>query len=214
MAEIKVIAEKRELSTKGALNQLRRDGYVPGIFYLKGEEPINFYAEASAINPLVYTAENHICQLVVDGGEERLCILKDIQFDPVTEQILHVDLLGLTKGQELSLQIPISYVGQAEGVKAGGNLAIFLHKLEVSCLPRHIPSNVTVDVTKLNVGDSIHVRDLEFENLKIMNGEDVLVVAVQKARGMDEDAAAGDEDAIETEAAEPEVIAKGKTEEE
>lgn len=211
MAEIKVSAVKRELGTKGALNQLRKDDKVPGVFYVKGEEPILFYAETTAINPLVYTAENHICLLSVDGGEEQLCILKDVQFDPVSEQILHVDFLGLTAGQELTLQIPVSYIGQAVGVKSGGTLAVFLHKLDVQCLPKHIPEHVEVDVTSLNVGQSIHVRDLSFENLKIMNGEDVLVVAVQRARGMDEQA---EEEGEEPATAEPEVISKGKSEEE
>lgn len=212
MAEIVLAAKKREVGNKGANKELRRNGVIPCIYYSKGKDPIVFSVEEVTLKPLVFTSETHIINLSFENEEPIGTIIKDVQFDPVTDRVVHVDFHGITLGQKLEIQIPINFTGSAIGVKEGGILQEVLHKLDVECLPRHIPENLSVDVTDLTIGDSIHVRDLEFENITILNHEDSTVVSVATPRVEEVDEV---EDEIEdAESAEPEVIAKGKTEEE
>lgn len=214
MAEKILKATKREISAtgaKGIMNKLRRDGFVPGVFYSKGKDQINFAVEEIALNKYVFTSKTNIIQLTFDGEEEIGCIIKDVQFDPVTDKVVHIDMLGVTLGQVLQLEVPIRFLGTANGVKEGGILQEQLHKLEVECLPRHIPEQLEIDVTELNIGDSIYIRDLEFENLTLLNNEDSNVVSVVAPK-VEEEVETDEIDSDET--VEPEVIAKGKSDEE
>ena len=215
MAEIVLAAKKREISNKGANKELRRNGVIPCIYYSRGKDPIVFSVEEIALKPLVFTSETHIINLSFDNNEPIGTIIKNVQFDPATDRIVHVDFQGVTLGQTLQLQIPINYVGSAIGVKEGGILQEGLHKLDVECLPRHIPENLEVDVTELKVGDSVHIRDLEFENITILNHEDSTVVSVITPRVEEVEEVEEVEDEVDgEESAEPEVIAKGKAKEE
>ncbi len=212
MAEIVLAAKKREIGNKGANKELRRNGVIPCIYYSKGKDPIVFSVEEVALKPLVFTSETHIINLSFENEDPIGTIIKDIQFDPVTDRIVHVDFHGITLGQKLEVQIPINFIGSAVGVKEGGILQEVLHKLDVECLPRHIPENLAVDVTDLAIGDSIHIRDLEFENITILNHDDTTVVSVITPRVEEVDEV--EDEVEEAETAEPEVIAKGKAEDE
>jgi large subunit ribosomal protein L25 len=219
MAEKILAAKKREIGTKGALNQLRRDGFVPGNYYSKGNDQIAFSVEEVLLNKYVFTSKTNILQLTFEGEEGIGCIIKDIQFDPVTDKVVHVDMLGVTLGQLLQLEVPIRFTGTAAGIKEGGVVQEQLHKLEVECLPRHIPENLEIDISELNIGDSIYIRDLEFENITILNNETSNVVSVVAPRAEEEEEEEVEEE-VETdeidsdEPAQPEVIAKGKTDKE
>lgn len=213
MSEISLSVKKREYTTKGALNQLRKKGFVPGIYYAKGQSPILFSVSEITLNPLVFTSETHIISLQVEENESMRCIIKEVQFDPVSDRVVHVDLQGITMGQKLQLQIPVVLVGSAIGVKQGGLLQHNLHKLEVECLPRHIPEHVEIDVTNMNIGDAVHVRDLSYENLEILNSPDATIVAVTVTRATTAEEVSVGEEGGEKEAMEPEVIGKGKAEE-
>ncbi|MBU0559658.1 MAG: 50S ribosomal protein L25 [Bacteroidetes bacterium] len=208
MSEINLTVQKRKISTKGAVNKLRREKYVPGVFYSKGQDSVNFAVHENALRNLVYTKETHIVNFLVDGNEPAKAILKDIQFDPVTDKIVHIDLLGVTVGQELQIQVPVSFVGSPIGVKEGGVLQQYLHKLEVACLPKDIPEHFEINISKLKLGESIHVSDLNYENIRILNASDVPLVAVTTSR------VETTEDVLEVAPAEPELISKGKSEEE
>lgn len=210
MKEITLSAKKRELSTKGAVNQLRRDKQIPGVFYIKGSNPISISVHENALRPFVYTSATHLVKLEIEGGETYQAILKDVQFDPVSDKVIHFDLLGLTADQTLETQVPIMITGQPVGIKDGGVVQHNLHKLDVECLPINIPDHVVIDITSLKVGDSIHVRDLKLENVTIKNQGNVSIVAVIIPRTKVEAVAEPGAEA----AAEPEVISKGKQEEE
>ena len=212
MAEIVLAAKIREVSNKGANKELRRNGIIPCNFYSKGSEPISFSAEEIALNPIVFTSEANIINITFEKKKPIKAIIKDIQFDPVKDRIVHIDFQGVTLGQKLEIQIPINFVGNAIGVKEGGIIQEALHKLDVECLPRHIPEHLEVDITNLNVGDSIYIRDLQFENMTILNHEDAMVVSVTLPR-VHEEEVVSTEDESEDETAEPEVISKGKSEE-
>ncbi|GAB4149514.1 MAG: 50S ribosomal protein L25 [Ignavibacteriales bacterium] len=209
MSEISLNVKKREISTKGVVNQLRKSGYVPGIFYSHGVDPVPFSVSEISLKPLVFTAETHLVNLVIDNEQPIKCILKDVQFDPVSDRVIHVDLQGISANEMISLQVPVLITGTAIGIKQGGVLQQYLHKLDIECLPANIPEHLEIDVTKLNIGDAIHVRDLKFENINILTSEEASVVAVSTMRVEAETAAPAAE-----EVKEPEVIAKGKVEEE
>lgn len=213
MSEISIKAKKRILSTKGAVNKLRRNGEVPGIFYSKGVEPIPISVPEISLNPLVYTSETHIVNLEIENDENKKSILKNIQFDPVTDKIVHFDLLGISLDQKIEIEVPISVEGQAKGIKEGGILQQSMHKLHVSCLPGDIPEHITINVANLGVGDSVHVKDLSLPNVEILHNDDVIIVSVVMPRAQAETTATAIEGAGE-EKMEPEVISKGKQTEE
>ncbi len=211
MSEISVNAKKRTLSSKGAVNQLRREGNVPGIFYSKSAEPIPIYLAEGALRPLVYTAETHIVNVKIDDNEEYKSIVKNVQFDPVTDKVIHFDLQGISADQEIEIEVPVVLEGQSKGVREGGIVQHAMHKLQIACLPGNIPEHIVINISDLGVGDSVHVKDLKIENVKFLHHEDVIVVSVVIPRAVVEPTAAA---LPGEEAAEPEVIAKGKQTEE
>lgn len=212
MSDINITVQKREISTKGAVNQLRKEGSVPGILYSKGTEPINISISELLLKPIVYTSEVHLVNLKIDENEGVRSILKDVQFDPLTDKIIHVDFQAITVGKSIQLQVPIALLGSAIGVKEGGRLLQSLHKFDIECLPKDIPEHLEVDISNLEVGDSITVKDLSFENITILNSEDTAVVSVTTIKEVEEE----EEEEIleEDENAEPELITKAKPEEE
>jgi len=210
MSEISLNAKKREISTKGVVNQLRKSGYVPGIYYSHGSAPVPFSVSEIALKPLVFTSETHLVNLTIENEEQIKCILKDVQFDPVSDRVIHIDLQGISANEMISLQVPVLVTGTAVGIKQGGVLQQYLHKLDIECLPANIPQHLEIDVTNLNIGDAIHVRDLNFDNINILTSEEASVVAVTTMRVEAETTVA----AATEESKEPEVIAKGKVEEE
>lgn len=183
MAEIKLAAKKREKSNKGAVKALRREERVPGVLYSRHHEPVSFSVEEKAIKPLVFTTESHLINLEIESGENLQAIIKDVQFDPVTDRIVHFDLHGIKLGEKIEVEIPLLFVGQPEGVRAGGNLRHNLHKILVSCLPKHLPSHLEVDISGLQTSQSIHVGDLSFENMEIITASNAMVCSVTKSRG-------------------------------
>ncbi len=209
MAEIKLAATKRDFKTKSELKQSRKNGYIPGVYYSKGKEPVNILIKSGDINPFIYTSENHMVLLSIDGGEEIRCILKDVQFDPITDKIIHFDLYGVTVGEEMEVEVPVHYKGDAIGVKQGGQLQFTMHKVTISCLPKNMPEALEVDISNLDINDTITVGDLNYEGIKILMPEDTMLVTCVGRTEEEEEVQETAE--VPTE---PEVISKGKSEEE
>lgn len=212
MSELLVQANTRPLTTKGAVNQLRRDGNVPGIYYAKGVDPIAIYITERNLKPLVFTSETHIINLKIDEGEERKSILKNIQFDPVTDRVAHFDLLGISADQEIEIEVPVILEGQAKGVREGGIVQHTMHKLSISCLPGDIPQHISINISELSLGNSVHVRDLNFDKVKFLHTDDQIIVSVVMPRAVVEPTPV--EVVPSEEKLEPEVITKGKQTEE
>ena len=211
MEKTKLKAAERKDFTKSRTKKIRREGLIPGVFYSKNNKPIHIDVVDRAINPLVFTAKTHLISLELEGHEEYECIIKDIQFDPVTDKVIHFDLLGLTKGEKIKLEIPVQLVGSPIGVKEGGVIQHVMHKIEVECLPRNIPEHISVDISGLNLNDSIHIRDLKYEDIEFIDSPESMIVQVTHAKIKEE--AAPVAEAVVEETAEPEVISKGKKEE-
>ncbi|HSP87434.1 MAG TPA: 50S ribosomal protein L25 [Ignavibacteriaceae bacterium] len=209
MEKVVLEANERKAGQKSNIKTQRKNGRIPGVFYSKNTKPVSIDVEENSIKPLVFTAEAHLIGLKVNN-EQHDCIIKDVQFDPVTDRIVHFDLLGLTSGEKFTLEVPLIAKGSAIGVKDGGVFQQNLYKLEIECLPVNIPQHLEFEVTNLKIGDSIHVSDLLFENIEILNQPTAVVASVTHARVEKEPTP----EEAEVAPAEPEVIGKGKTEEE
>jgi len=212
MSEVVLNAEVRTITGKKS-NRIRYSGKVPGIFYAHGENPITITATPLALKPLIYTSDAHLVNLKLDNGESKTCILRDVQFDPITDRPIHFDLQGVKENEELTVQVPVSLKGSPVGVKDGGTVQFVMHKVKVSCLPRFIPDHIELDITELKMNDSIHIRDIKLENARILDNEASTVVAVVPPTIVKEEVpvvAATDAAGAVAAPAEPEVIAKGK----
>jgi len=210
MADLSLKAEKRSTSTKGELNDLRKTGLIPGVFYAKDQGNFTISMHENQLKKIVYTSEAHIVSLDVEGQTYR-CILKDVQFDPLTDKMVHFDLQGVIAGQIMQIQVPIVLKGSAKGVKEGGVLEHHLTKVDIECLPKHLPENIEINVSELRVGDSISCGDLELDNVKILNNPDSVIVGVSSTRAAEEETTEVD---LDEEVQQPEVIKKGKAEDE
>jgi large subunit ribosomal protein L25 len=214
MEKVSLKAAERKDTAKPARKQLRNQGRVPGVFYSRHANPVSIDVTERDLHPLVFTSKTHLISLNIEGHDEQECIIKDIQFDPVSDRVIHFDLLGLTRGERIQLEVPVQLVGSAVGIKEGGVLQQALHKLEIDCLPKNIPEHLEIDISDLAIGDAIHVEDLNFENVELLNSKESLVVSVTHAKVKEEPVAAAEGEEVEAEeGAEPEVIGKGKAEE-
>ncbi|HZW39413.1 MAG TPA: 50S ribosomal protein L25 [Ignavibacteriaceae bacterium] len=208
MDKVVLLANVRKNISKASRSELRSSGRVPGIFYTKHQEPVAIDVIEKSLNPLVFTSKTHLIGLNLGDGQEFECIIKDVQFDPVTDKVIHFDLMGLVKGEKVQMEVPVVLTGSAIGVKDGGLLQQLLHKLNIECETTDIPQDIKIDVTDLKMGDAVHVNDLKFDKFEILNSEDAVIVAVNHPKT--------EKETVEGEEAvkEPEVITKGKEKEE
>ena len=134
-----------------------------------------------AVRKLIYTPDIFAIELSVNG-EKRMAVLKDIQFHPVKDTVLHIDLLEVNDSKPVEIEVPVSIVGHAEGVKAGGKLSLSMKKLRVKALYTNIPERLVINVDTLGLGKTLQVGDLHFDNLDLMNAKNAVVCAVQLTR--------------------------------
>jgi large subunit ribosomal protein L25 len=211
VAEIILNATIRTETGRTTANALRNAGRVPGIYYMHTMKNIPISVHALDLRPLVYTSDTHIVDLRLDDGTTEKCVIREVQFDPVTDKIVHFDLIGLVMSEKMEFEVPIVLEGVSIGVREGGFLNHLLHRLHVRCLPAQLPVHIMVDITNLKVGEVITVGDLNVKDIDIHDHPDVPVVTVAHHRG----AAAVETPAAERheseESEEPEVITKGKT---
>ena len=146
-----------------------------------GGETVSFSVDPREIKPLIYTPNSYIVEFDIEGKKEQ-AVLREAQFHPVREEILHLDFYRIAEGKPGSIAIPVRLTGNAEGVKVGGKLALSARKLVVSALVENLPDEIVVDVTELGVGKTIFVGDLEFENLKFITPATTAVCAVRVTR--------------------------------
>ena len=179
---------------------LRADGNVPSVLY-GGEKVIHFHAPAYLYRELLYTPEAYIVELNVEGVEKK-CVLKDAQFHPVSEALMHVDLLEIFDDKEVVLDVPVKIVGTSDGVSKGGQVYLKSKTLKVKALPSKLPQEVEVDISSLDLGNSLVVRDIAVEGFEVITKPSVSVVQVivpraLKAKGTDDEE--GGESVEETE---------------
>ncbi len=171
----------REGRGKGEARKLRRQGYIPAVIYggELGNRPLAVLAK-SIVNYLKgEVSEAKIWKLNIEGVGEKDVIIKDVQKHPVTGEVLHVDFYEITYGQMISLAVPIRVVGEAVGVKKGGTLEILKDEIEIECLPKNIIEELVVDVSALDLGDTLFVRDLQVpEGIRVTEDPEQPVVTI------------------------------------
>ena len=214
MAVIPLRGERRESLGKGATRKARAAGLIPGVVYGHGEEPISVAIRARefqlALNE--HKGGNAIVNLAVNGGEYT-ALIRDVQYDPVTHHVLHLDFHHISLTETVEVRVTVRLNGLPVGVKDGGGvLELITREVEVRCLPTAIPEGIDVDVSGLNIGDSVHVRDLIVPDVTLLIEPDVTITTVVPPTVIEEKPA--EEVAAAPEVEEPEVIAKGKKEEE
>ncbi len=172
---------------KKAARQIRSQENVPAVIY-GGAQEVNFYASAKAFKPLVYTGEFQIAEVTVDGKKYR-CILKDLQFDKVTDALIHLDLLELVDDKKVVATLPLKFVGTSVGVKEGGKLVIKIKSLKVKALPKDLVETINVDITNLALNANIRVEDVKAPGLEIMNSPRIPIASVVMTRQLKQEEA-------------------------
>ncbi|KGN86707.1 MULTISPECIES: 50S ribosomal protein L25/general stress protein Ctc [unclassified Porphyromonas] len=165
---------------KKASKALRGSESIPAVLY-GGKEVTHFTVTQEAVRNLIYSPEIFAIDLVIDGKEVK-AVLKDIQFHPVTDAILHLDFLEVDNVKPVVIEVPVVLTGHAEGVKAGGKLSLEMRKLKVKAIYTEIPEKLFIDVTNLGLGKTIQVGALSFDGLELMNAKNAVVCAVKLTR--------------------------------
>lgn len=187
MKEINVSGKKREDLGKKASKQLRKEGYVPCNLYGAAQaadgklEALAFAAPMSELRKVVYTPHIYVINLNIDG-ESHTAILKELQFHPVTDALLHVDFYAVNDQKPITIGIPVKLVGLAQGVRDGGRMNLSIRKVNVTAPYQRIPEHLDIDVTNLKIGKSIKVGQLNFEGLEMATSKDVVVCSIKMTR--------------------------------
>ncbi len=167
----------REAAKKSILKSSRRDGGIPGVYYTAGVEPVLLSIEERELLGIIASG-NVIINMKMDDDDAKKVVIKEVQIHPVTDQILHVDLMGIRMDKEIELQIPIHFEGIPEGVKLGGLQQSTLRELTLRGLPGDIPEVININVEDLDIGDSIHVSEISLPKISILTEAELAIVSV------------------------------------
>ena len=186
MKEINVTGQKRTDLGKKASKALRKEGLVPCNLYgeaVQDGKPValSFAVPMAELRKVVYTPHIYVINLIIDG-ESHTAIMKELQFHPVTDALLHVDFLEVNDQKPITIGIPVKLVGLAQGVRDGGRMNLSIRKINVTAPYQQIPEHLDIDVTALKIGKSIKVGELSFEGLELATGKDVIVCSIKMTR--------------------------------
>ncbi|MBZ9777615.1 50S ribosomal protein L25/general stress protein Ctc [Psychroflexus sp. CAK8W] len=212
MKSITIKGSKRESVGKKATKALRNAGEVPCVIY-GGDIIVHFSAPEVSFNKLIYTPDVHTVIVDLDGNKTN-AVLQDIQFHPVTDEILHIDFYEYHEGQEITMEIPVHSEGVPKGVKNGGVLRFNLRRMTVRGLAKNLPDYIVANVTPLKIGQKLYVTAVASEDYKIMHPDNTVICQVRTSRnvsliGVDEDEEDEDEEGTEEGAEGEETAAEG-----
>lgn len=199
MTELVLKAEAREGLGKEANKKLRRTGIAPAVFYQKQK------AQALQVNVREFVkllkAGEQLIDISIDGKKKK-ALIKAIQYHPVTEAIVHIDFQGVSMSEVVQVSVHLNFEGTSKGVREGGQVEVAMHEIEIKCKASDIPSKLDVNIEALNIGDNLHVSDLNFDGLEIVSSDELLVVSVVapkvfKDSELDESAEEAEEEASE-----------------
>jgi large subunit ribosomal protein L25 len=180
MKTVTIEGQLRTETGKSVTRRLRSQGMVPGVIY-GGAQEINFAAPLTDFKPLVYTPDFQKAEIKVDG-KSYICIMKDIQFDKVSDNLQHVDFLELVEDRPVVATIPLKYVGAPAGVKAGGKLETKMKALKVKTLPKYLKENIEVDLTNLELNANMRVEDIKTDNYEVLNSPRIPIASITMTR--------------------------------
>ena len=199
MTEQTLKAESRQGPGKEANRKLRTRGIIPAVFYHKGESQSMQVNELELIH--ILRSGKQVIPLKLDGKTKK-ALIKEIQYHPVTDSILHVDFQEVSMSEIVEVSVPLNFTGTPAGLKEGGLFDVSMHEIEIRCKASDIPQQLDVDVTELQIGDTIHISDLDFGDLEIINSPGILVAGVTVAKDLVEELEAEQEEELEAEEAE------------
>ena len=187
MKEFQLNGQLRTDFGKKASKMMRKEGLIPCNIYgeKKGEnglpEAIAFAIPMAELRKVVYTPHVYVCNINIEG-KNHIAIMKELQFHPVTDALMHVDFYETTEEKPITIGIPVKLNGLAQGVRDGGRLALQIRKINVTAPYKNIPETLDIDVTNLGLGKSIKVGELSFEGLELATSKDVVVCTVKMTR--------------------------------
>ena len=184
----KIEVNKREISNKKSfVKSLRNKDEIPGIYYSHDSKASIPFSVSKKVMHEALKAEAQVYQVSV-GSKARDVIIKSVQYHPISDEMLHIDLYGVRMDQEVTVKVPIELVGQSEGIKAGGVLNQTLTELDITCLPGSIPQNIEIDISNLNIGDALRLGQLSLaDGLTVIGDEENLIIAVNEPTVQDEE---------------------------
>jgi large subunit ribosomal protein L25 len=182
MRSVKIEGQTRSERGKKATRRLRSEGLVPCVIY-GGAKEVHFMAPTLAFRPLVYTPDFQLAEITVDGAMYR-CVLKDKQFDVVTDDLNHIDFLELVEDRKVVANLPLKFVGSPAGVKAGGRLETKMKSLKVRTLPKYLKEAIEVDITNLELNGNMRVHDVIAENMEVMNSPRIPIASIVMTRAL------------------------------
>ncbi len=187
MKEIEVKGQKRTDTGKKAAKAMRKENLIPCNLYGEAKnaegapEAMSIACPMSELRKIVYTPHIYVIKLVIDG-EEHTAILKELQFHPVTDALLHVDFYEVNDQKPITIGIPVKLNGLAQGVRDGGRMNLSIRKINVTAKYQDIPEHLDIDVTNLTIGKSIKVGELSYEGLEMATGKNVVVCSIKATR--------------------------------
>ena len=188
MKTITIEGQLRTEIGKQATRQLRSEEKVPGVIY-GGAKEVNFSAPLTSFKTLVYTPDFQLAEIKVDGQSYK-CILKDLQFDKVSDALIHADFLELVEGKKVIATIPLKFTGAAKGVKDGGKLITKMKALKIKTFPKFLKENIEVDLTELELNGNVRVEDVKAENYEILNSPRIPIASIVLTRQLKQEEAA------------------------
>ncbi len=188
MKTITIEGQIRTEFGKKATRQLRLEEKVPAVIY-GGAKEINFAAPATAFKNIVYTPQFMVVLAKIDGKDYR-CVIKDLQFDKVSDELIHVDFLELVEDKKVIVTLPLKFTGAPVGVKAGGKLVTKIKSLKVKLLPKYLRENIELDITNLELNENIRVQDVKADNMEIMNSPRIPIASITMTRQLKQEEAA------------------------
>ncbi|MCX4335482.1 MAG: 50S ribosomal protein L25 [Bacteroidales bacterium] len=182
MKHIDLNGQVREAGSKAAVKAVRKEGKVPCNIYGLGMENVLFTVDAKDLKTITHTPNSYIIDLSLDNGQKYFAVLHEVQYHPVTDEAIHVDLLAVCESKPVTIDIPVKVTGHSEGVKLGGKLLISSRKLRVSAMMNNLPDMLEVDSTHLMIGKQIVAGDLNYEGVTIVSPKATIICSVRPTR--------------------------------
>jgi large subunit ribosomal protein L25 len=213
-------AKPRTETGKGAARTLRRQGYIPGVIYGHGEETRACQVESKQVEKLLMAGsyESTVIDLKLEDGATSSVLIREVQVHPYRSEVLHIDFLTVRKGEKVKLEVPVRLVGLAPGVKEGGIMEHLRHDVEVRCIPSKIPEALDLEISEMNIGDSVTVADLQVpEDVEVLTDAAATIASIVPPAVIkveEEVVEEVEEEGVVEEEAEPEVVSRGRPAEE
>ncbi|MBT8041920.1 MAG: 50S ribosomal protein L25 [Kiritimatiellales bacterium] len=215
MEDVKLIAKKRDLEGTSNVRRMRKDGLLPAVIYGAEKDPVSVEINTHDFEQILHhsASESIIVDVALDGEGTISTLVKDVQHHPVSSDLMHVDLLRIAANKPIAVEIPVVLIGESAGVKAGGLIDHVMHSIDVECLPGDMVESFEIDVSELEIGDSLNVSDLKLSSkFKLLVDEESIVASVAAPR-VEEELEEEEAEGAEGEGgAEPEVITEKKAE--